>query len=490
MALKEEVKEEIHVLMVSFSAQGHINPMLRLGKRLVSKGLDVTLALTEFTRQRMLKSTTTTTTNCVSGIQLEFFSDGFSLDYDRKTNLDHYMETLGKMGPINLSKLIQDRSQSGLGKFSCLISNPFVPWVADVAAEHGIPCALLWIQPSILYAIYYRFYNSLNQFPTLENPHMSVELPGLPLLNTEDLPSFVLPSNPFGSFPKLFSEMFQNMKKIKWVLGNSFHELEKDAIVSMAELCPIRTVGPLVPSILLGEDQSADIGVEMWKPEETCLEWLNQKKSCSVVYVSFGSIVVLSAKQMENIATGLKNSNRPFLWVVKPQDPPASDGSGKLPVGFLEETKDQGLVVPWCPQTMVLTHPSISCFLSHCGWNSTLETIAAGVPVIAYPQWTDQPTNAKLIVDVLRIGVRLRPNQDGIVTNEEVEKSIEEITVGPRAEEVKKTAAELKQLAQKAVVKGGSSDSNIQWFVDEIKGNSITDPSRSTAVQLNHEDIE
>ena len=164
MALKEEVKEEIHVLMVSFSAQGHINPMLRLGKRLVSKGLDVTLALTEVTRQRMLKSTTTTTTttNCVSGIQLEFFSDGFSLDYDRKTNLDHYMETLGKMGPINLSKLIQDRSQSGLGKFSCLISNPFVPWVADVAAEHGIPCALLWIQPSILYAIYYRFYNSLN----------------------------------------------------------------------------------------------------------------------------------------------------------------------------------------------------------------------------------------------------------------------------------------------------------------------------------------
>ncbi|RVW61402.1 UDP-glycosyltransferase 84B1 [Vitis vinifera] len=416
MALKEEVKEEIHVLMVSFSAQGHINPMLRLGKRLVSKGLDVTLALTEFTRQRMLKSTTTTTTNCVSGIQLEFFSDGFSLDYDRKTNLDHYMETLGKMGPINLSKLIQDRSQSGLGKFSCLISNPFVPWVADVAAEHGIPCALLWIQPSILYAIYYRFYNSLNQFPTLENPHMSVELPGLPLLNTEDLPSFVLPSNPFGSFPKLFSEMFQNMKKIKWVLGNSFHELEKDAIVSMAELCPIRTVGPLVPSMLLGEDQSADIGVEMWKPEETCLEWLKQKKPCSVVYVSFGSIVVLSAKQMENIATGLKNSNRPFLWVVKPQDPPASDGSGKLPSLWLE---------------------------------FYLRDIAAGVPVIAYPQWTDQPTNAKLIVDVLRIGVRLRPNQDGIVTNEEVEKSIEEITVGPRAEEVKKTAAELKQLAQK-----------------------------------------
>lgn len=138
--------EETHVLMVSLASQGHINPMLRLGRRLVAKGLHVTLALTEIGRQRILKSAA----DCVSGIQLEFFSDGFSLDYDRKSHLDHYMETLCRVGPINLSKLIQDRSQNGLGRFSCLISNPFVPWAADVAAEHGIPCAMLWIQPSTI----------------------------------------------------------------------------------------------------------------------------------------------------------------------------------------------------------------------------------------------------------------------------------------------------------------------------------------------------
>ena len=480
MSMKvDEIKEETHVLMVSLASQGHINPLLRLGRRLISKGLHVTLALTEVTRHRMLKSATTS--DCISGIQLEFFSDGFSLDYDRKAHLDHYMETIGKVGPINLSKLIQDRSQSGLGRFSCLISNPFVPWAADVAAEHGIPSAMLWIQPSTIFSIYYRFYNRLNQFPTPENPRMIVELPGLPLLGTEDLPSFVLPSNPFGSLSKMFSEMFPNMEKFKWVLGNSFHELEKDVIESMAELCPIRAVGPLVPPILMGEVEypNADIGLELWKPEETCLEWLNKQKPCSVIYVSFGSLVVLSAKQMENIAAGLKNSHRPFLWVVKPRDPPAADGSGQLPENFLEETKDRGLVVPWSPQATVLTHPSIACFLSHCGWNSTLETISAGVPVIACPQWTDQPTNAKLIVDVLRVGVRLRPNQDGIVSGEEVKKSIDDITVGARAEEVKKAAAEWKQSAQKAVADGGSSDRNIQWFVDEIKAH----------FQLNHENI-
>ncbi|KAK9287523.1 hypothetical protein L1049_015944 [Liquidambar formosana] len=480
MAMKEEGKA-IHVLMVAFAAQGHINPMLRLGKRLVSKGLHVTLATTEIAAHRMFKTsstTTTTATKSISGIHLEFFSDGFPIDYDRKLDLDHYMDTLGKFGPINLSKLIQNLSHDRVPKFSCIISNPFVPWVADVAAEHRIPCAMLWIQPCTLYAIYYRFYNNLNEFPTLENPDMSVELPGLPLLHAHDLPSFVIPSNPFGSLPKLLSQMFQNMKKLKWVLGNSFQELEKDAIDSMAELCPIKPIGPLVPSTLLGEDQNLDIGIDMWIPEETCMEWLNQQQPSSVIYVSFGSIVVLSAKQMESIAIGLKNSNHPFLWVVKPSDYPKKDGAGELPLGFLEETRGRGLIVQWCPQTKVLAHPAIACFLSHCGWNSTLETIVAGVPIIAFPQWTDQPTNAKLILDVLHVGVRLMPNKDGLLSNEEVERCIEEIIAGPRAEEFKKAAAELKQGAREAVAEGGSSDRNIQLFVDEIIGNSCDDEGR------------
>ncbi|XP_059647833.1 UDP-glycosyltransferase 84B2-like [Cornus florida] len=475
--LKKE-KEEHHVLMVAFSAQGHINPMLRLAKRLLSKGLHVTLATTEIARQRMLSSSATTTTamadNSIAGISLAFFSDGLSLDYDRKTNLDHYMDTLAKFGHINLSTIIHNHTQSHGRKFSCIINNPFVPWVADVAAEHEIPCAMLWIQPCTLYSIYYRFYNNLNQFPTLTNPDMSIELPGLPLLHTQDLPSFVLPSNPLSTFPKLFTELFQNMKKLKWVLANSFYELEKDVIESMSELCPIKPIGPLVPSTLLGEDEETDAGIEMWKSEDSCIEWLNQQEPKSVIYVSFGSIVVLSAKQMESIAIGLMNTKRPFLWVVKASDYQVKDGDGQFPLGFNEETKDRGLIVSWSPQIKVLSHPSVACFLSHCGWNSMLETITAGVPVIAYPQWTDQPTNAKFISDVLRIGVRLRPNQDEGVTDEEVTKCIEKIMVGPSSEEFKKNMAELKMAAREAVASGGSTDRNIQWFVDEIIGSQGT----------------
>lgn len=470
MAAMEAEKEEIHVLMVSFSAQGHINPLLQLGKRLISKGLHVTLATTELVRHRMLQSSSSAISTA-AGIQLAFFSDGFSLDYDRGSNIDHFMDTFGAAGPVNLSALIAGR------KFSCIICNPFVPWVADVAAEHGIPCAMLWIQPAMLFAIYYRFYNNLNPFPTSENHSMTVELPGIPVLKTEDLPSFVLPSNPFGSFQKLLAGLFQNMNKMKWVLCNSFYELEKDAVDSMSEINPIRPIGPLVPPAILGEDQDNDVGIEMWKSEDRCIEWLNRQPPSSVIYVSFGSLVALSEKQMGSIATALKNIKRPFLWVVKPPDGPKKSGDhGQPPLGFSEETKGQGLIVLWSPQTKVLLHPSVGCFLSHCGWNSTLEAFASGVPVIAFPQWTDQPTNAKLIADVLRVGVRLRPNQeDGLVSHKEVERCIEEVMSGPGSEEFKKNAAELKVAAREAVANGGSSDRNIQLFVDEIIANCVVE---------------
>lgn len=166
---------------------------------------------------------------------------------------------------------------------------------------------------------------------------------------------------------------------------------------------------------------------------------------------------------MLSIAKALKNTNKYFLWVMKDKE----GDEVHLPEKFIEETKEKGLIVTWCPQTRVLVHPSIACFLTHCGWNSTLEAITAGVPMIGYPQWTDQPTNAKLVSDVFRTGIRLKPDSDGFVESEEVERAIEEI-VGEKFEEFKKNVLKLKSAAREALVDGGSSDWNIQTFVDEI----------------------
>ena len=126
-----------------------------------------------------------------------------------------------------------------------------------------------------------------------------------------------------------------------------------------------------------------------------------------MIYIALGSISVLSQNETDAVAMALErdSSNSRFLWVIR-KEGGAGWGRemGELPKGFIENTKDRGLIVPWCCQEKVLMHPSIKCFLTHCGWNSTLETIIAGVPVIAYPDWTDQATNANSLWTCLRWG--------------------------------------------------------------------------------------
>ncbi|KAL4588664.1 hypothetical protein LXL04_001556 [Taraxacum kok-saghyz] len=449
--------QQKNVLLVTLAAQGHVNPILRLGNRLVSKGLHVTLAINHYA----LKHRSATTITTVGGVHLEFFSDGLPIDYNRKADINYYLDSLNKFGLVNLLALIRSHPR----KFACIIFTPFVPWAADVAAEVGVPTAMLWIQPCSLYQIYYRYYNKLDEFPTESNLDMIVKLPGLPVFVAEELPSFVLPTNTFGSFYNILKEVFCNTGKVKWVLGNTFMELEKDVIMSLYDAGRVFfPVGPIVPATLVGKEEVIDFDLFGSDVKSNCLEWLNVQKPSSVVYISFGTIHNLSNKEIESIAVGLKNTKRPFLWVIRPPE------KQELPeLKCLEEIKEQGLIVKWSPQSAVLSHPSVGCFLSHCGWNSLLESIAAGVPVIACPQWTDQPTNAKFVTDVWGIGVKLKKSSEGFVSGEELGRCVEEIMSGPKSEEFKKNAAALRTAAREALADGGSSDKNIHMFDLELE---------------------
>ncbi|KAJ0530371.1 putative UDP-glucuronosyl/UDP-glucosyltransferase, UDP-glycosyltransferase family [Helianthus annuus] len=455
-----EPNQQTSVLLVTVAAQGHVNPMLRLGNLLVSKGLHVTLATHDYALKHC--------SNTVGNIHLEFFSDGLPKNYNRnKPELfNEYMNSVIKHGPVNLSALIKSHTR----KFSCIINTPFLPWAADVAADLGLPCAMAWIQPCTIYQIYYYYYNRLHEFPNESNPNMTVKLPGLPSFCSDELPSFVLPSNTFTTFDSILKEVFHNLHKIKWVLGNSFMELENDVITSVDKFWP---VGPLVPESLFGklDKLGGDLsGFDSFKSDKEgdCLEWLDKQEPASVVYISFGSLILSSEKQIESIACGLKRANRPFIWVVKL---PENQETKQFKV--LEDVKELGLVVKWCPQTAVLSHRSVGCFLSHCGWNSLVESIAAGVPVIACPKWSDQPTDAKLVTDVWKVGVKMEKDSEGCFVGEEVARCVDEIMSGPRSEEFRKNAAELKRASREAVADGGSSDKNIQLFVDELVSSSF-----------------
>ncbi|KAF8388477.1 hypothetical protein HHK36_027149 [Tetracentron sinense] len=345
---------------------------------------------------------------------------------------------------------------------------------AALMVKLQIPSALLWIQPATLLAFYYYYFNGYRDVITSNSndPSYCVELPGLPLLSSRDLPSFFLPSNTYGTLLPTLQEQFQKLEgEAKPILlVNTFDALEVHSMRAVDRFNLIG-IGPLIPSAFLdGKDPSdKSFGGDLFHgSEEYYMEWLNSKPESSVIYVSFGSMIVLSKPQMEEIGKGLLESRRPFLWVIR-QPKNETEEDGKTELNNIEELRREGMIVPWCSQVEVLSHPSVGCFVTHCGWNSTLESLVTGVPVVAFPQWTDQWTNAKLLEDVWKTGVRVRMNEgEEIVGSDEIKRCLETVMGGERGKEMKRNAMKWKDLAMEAVKEGGSSDRNLREFVDEV----------------------
>ena len=221
----------------------------------------------------------------------------------------------------------------------------------------------------------------------------------------------------------------------------------------------------MVPSAYLDERIKDDrgYGSSLWKPlSEECIEWLETKPSQSVVYISFGSMVSVTEEQMEEIAWGLKESNLHFLWVVRESE------QKKMPKWFVDSTQEKGMVVTWCNQLEMLAHPAVGCFVTHCGWNSTLEGLSLGVPMVCVPKWTDQLTDAKFVEEVWETGVRAKEDEEGVVRKEELMKCLKEVTEGERIKEMKRNANKWRESAKKAISEGGSSDKCINEFVGHL----------------------
>ncbi|WCJ17807.1 UDP-Glycosyltransferase superfamily protein [Euphorbia peplus] len=464
----------IHVLLISFPGQGHVNPLLRLGKLLASKGLLVTFSAPEITGKQMKSANSNITEEPVSVgdgfIRFEFFEEGWEEDDPRRKDLDQYLNQLEVHGKKVIPEMIKRNAEKGR-PISCLINNPFIPWVSDVAESLGIPSAMLWVQSCASFSCYYHFHHKLANFPTEEDPEIDVQLPCMPVLKYDEVPSFLHPSSPFPFLRRAILGQFNNLEKPFCILMETFQELENDLIEYMSKIFPIRPVGPLFK--MTPKSINSTVQGDFLKADE-CMEFLDGKPNSSVMYVSFGSIVALKQDQWEEIAYGLLNSGVSFLWVMKQPAKDTPFDPVYLPEGFLEAAGEKGKVVSWSPQEKVLSHPSISCFVTHCGWNSTMEALSSGVPVVTFPRWGDQVTDAKYLVDVFKVGVRMCRGEaeNRLITRDEVEKCLLEATVGAKAEELKKNALKWKETAEAAVVQGGSSDMNIQAFVDEVKARS------------------
>ncbi|CAN6198005.1 unnamed protein product [Urochloa humidicola] len=477
-----------HVLLVCYPGQGNINPMLRFAMRIAAKGLLVTCCSSSIVRHKLAAASGVSAGGAGVPVGRGHLRFGFLDDHldDGTNNLDlhDYLRQLETGGRAALAALLRRHAEAGR-PVACVVGNPFLPWVTDVAADAGVPAAVLWVQSCAVFSIYYHFAHGLAEFPRENDPDARLALPGLPAMSVADVPSFLQPSHPYKVFGDIIKAQFRNMARASWVFVNSFAELERNVFDALPGVTPrppprLIPVGPLVEIIRGkdggGEDGSGAVRGDLIRAADGCVAWLDAQAPRSIVYASLGSVVTLSAEAVAEMAHGLAAAGRPFLWVLRSEP----DTSRLLPEGFLDGAVagGRGMVVQWSPQERVLAHPAVACFLTHCGWNSTLETLAAGVPVVAFPQWGDQCTDAKFLVDELRMGVHLRAP----LRREAVREAVDAVTAGPEADAIRGNAGAWSAAARAAVAPGGLSDRHVQAFVDEVSRRARGGQAEASAV--------
>ncbi|KAH6756573.1 UDP-Glycosyltransferase superfamily protein [Perilla frutescens var. hirtella] len=266
------------------------------------------------------------------------------------------------------------------------------------------------------------------------------------------------------------------------IILNSFLELENGPInfLLKQESGNHPTVFPIGPLIRVGSESAKN---------SECLRWLDDQPNTSVLYVSFGSGGSLSHDQMIELALGLEMSNQRFLWVVRCPNDTASNATyfsilnsddplAFLPEGFLNRTQGRGLVVPhWAPQVPILAHGSVCAFLTHCGWNSTLEAVVCGVPLIAWPLYAEQKMNALMLVEELKVAIRAQVGENGLVGRVEIANIIKCLMEGDEGKEISTRMRGLKDAAADVVSENGSSTKLLAQLVEKWK--------KTTSLQCN-----
>ena len=273
---------------------------------------------------------------------------------------------------------------------------------------------------------------------------------------------------------ELFVNMSIHLPRSAGIIVNTFEALEPRAVKTILDgLCvldgptsPIFCIGPLIAADDRSGGGGGGGGGGSGIPE--CLTWLESQPKRSVLFLCFGSLGLFSEEQLKEIAVGLERSGQRFLWVVRSPPskdpsrrflaPPEPDLNSLLPDGFLDRTKERGLMVKsWAPQVAVLNHASVGGFVTHCGWNSVLEAVCAGVPMVAWPLYAEQRFNRVVMVEEMKLAFPMEESEEGFVTATEVEKRVRELMESEEGNTLRLRIMAMKEAAETAMSDGGSS---------------------------------
>ncbi|KAL5805642.1 hypothetical protein ACOSQ3_028546 [Xanthoceras sorbifolium] len=440
-----------HVLVIPFQAQGHLLPIMEFSQWLAKHGIKITIVNTESTHNQIVNALAREE-DISNSIRLVSCPDVY--------NPEEMKKLIAKMN--NASSSSSSSEEEGVtDKISCILLDTLLSWNMEVAAEMGIRAAMI----TCFSATHMLTVTNLQKLiedgvighdgtPKQQMIQLS---PAIPSMDTSHLGWINLDTGESEKYAFEFAlKVSKSTMLTDWVLCNSTYDLEPAAFDMNPKMCPI---GPLLAS-----NRSGNIVGNLWSEDSSCLKWLDQQATQSVIYVAFGSAATFDQTQFEEFAMALQLSNRPFLWVVRP------DVANKLDDAYLKGFQDRmgtrGLIISWAPQQKVLEHPSIACFFSHCGWNSTIEALSNGVPLLCWPYGLDQFYNADYICSIWKVGLGFNQDETTTITRDEIKNKLEELL---GSEKYKANALDLKEKLKNSIREGGNSYNNFMRFVEWVK---------------------
>ncbi|KAI4350745.1 hypothetical protein L6164_005166 [Bauhinia variegata] len=452
------------VLLFPFMAKGHTIPLLQFARFLLRRDLTVTVITTPANRPFVVESLRDTTASIVdipfpdeipdipSGIE--------STDKLPSTSLFHKFAAATARMQAHFERLLE-----ALPRVSFMVTDGFLWWTLESASKFGVPRMVFYGMSN--YAVALR--REATKSGILRGPQHEDEL-----VTLTRFPWIRLSKNDFDSVFKspepqsLTFEFQMNVvsatAKSYGMIVNSFYELEPVFFDYLNEESAPKPwcVGPFCANIV------AEPELQPRKPG-TWIGWLDQKveEKCSVLYVAFGSQAEISTEKIREIAIGLERSRVNFLWVIRKKE-------WGLPDGFIERVGNRGMVVrEWVDQREILMHEGVKGFLSHCGWNSVLESICAGVPILAWPLMAEQFLNARMVEEEIKVGFRVETcngSVRGFVKWEGLTKLARELMEGDsdKGKQVRNKVKQLAAVANKAVQDGGSSYQALDLLINQI----------------------
>ncbi|KAK7363674.1 hypothetical protein VNO77_05824 [Canavalia gladiata] len=466
-----EERKALKLYFIHYLAAGHMIPLCDIATLFASRGQHVTIITTPSNAEILQKS-------IPSHSLLRLHRVPFP---SQEVGLPDGIENLSSVTDLeNLSKVFQATGmlQPPIQQFveqhppDCIVADFLFPWVDDLANKLGIP--RLAFNGFSLFTICAMESAKAHSFDS-SAPFRIPSLPHPITINATPPKEMIL----------FLQSMLETELKSYGLIINNFAELDGEEYIEHYEKTTGHKAWHLGPASLIrrSAQEKAERGQKSVVSVHECLSWLDSKRDNSVLYICFGSLCHFPDEQLYEMACGIEASGHEFVWVVPEKKGKEEENEEEkekwLPKGFEERNKEKGMIIRgWAPQLLILNHRALGVFLTHCGWNSTVEAVSVGVPMITWPVHGEQFYNEKLITEVRGIGVEVGAAEWGsigfgerekLVGRDSIEKAVNRLMDGgDEALEIRRRAQEFGKKARDAVQEGGSSHNNLTVLIHHL----------------------